>query len=69
VPRLSHTIAAGEQRPPLGELWKDTTITMPRASSEFLNVFTGEVLSTSASRTLLCSDLFSHFPAALLLGL
>jgi (1->4)-alpha-D-glucan 1-alpha-D-glucosylmutase len=66
VPRFSSILAHGEERPPLGDLWQDTTITLPRASSEFLNVFTGEVVATTASRTLACSEVFAQFPVALL---
>jgi (1->4)-alpha-D-glucan 1-alpha-D-glucosylmutase len=66
VPRLSFTLMQGAEMPPIGEVWKDTTITLPRASSQFLNVFTGEVLTTSSSRTLSCREVFGHFPAALL---
>jgi (1->4)-alpha-D-glucan 1-alpha-D-glucosylmutase len=68
VPRLAYTLARGEERPPLGDLWGDTSLSLPRASSEFLNIFTGEVLTTSASRSLACREIFGHFPAALLLA-
>ena len=66
VPRLAFTLAGGEEKALLGELWKDSVLCMPRASSQFLNVFTGEILTTSSSRTLLCREVFGHFPVALL---
>jgi (1->4)-alpha-D-glucan 1-alpha-D-glucosylmutase len=68
APRLAYTLMRGEERPPLGAVWADTAITLPRASSQFLNVFTGEVLTSTSARTLLCSEVFGHFPVALLLA-
>jgi (1->4)-alpha-D-glucan 1-alpha-D-glucosylmutase len=68
APRLAYTLMRGEERPPLGAVWGDTAITLPRASSQFLNVFTGEVLTSTSARTLLCSEVFGHFPVALLLA-
>jgi (1->4)-alpha-D-glucan 1-alpha-D-glucosylmutase len=69
VPRLAYTLSRGEQIAPLGSLWKDTTISLPRASSQFLNILTGEVLTTSSARTLSCGEVFGRFPAALLMAI
>jgi (1->4)-alpha-D-glucan 1-alpha-D-glucosylmutase len=69
VPRLSYTLAGGAIRPPLAGLWETTEIPVPPRSSEFLeNVFTGEKLRVSGQRTLLCSEVFAHFPVALLVS-
>ena len=69
VPRLSYTLMNGEARMPLGDAWGNAEILLPRASHEFLNIFTGEVFTTSPARTLLCRELFLHFPVALLFSL
>lgn len=69
VPRLSYTLAAGAMRAPLGELWQATELPVPPHTAEFLeNVFTGEKIKVSANRSLLCHELFAHFPAALLIS-
>lgn len=69
VPRLSCTLAGGTLRPPLGELWTTTELPVPSRTSEFLeNVFTGEKIKVTQGRTLLCSELFAHFPIALLIS-
>ena len=67
VPRLSYTLTRGAQSPPLGEVWGDTELVLPRSSSShFLNVLTGQVLRLGPNRSLLCSELFAGFPVALL---
>ena len=67
VPRLSLTLAGGEMRTPLGKLWGDTEILLPsRAGAALENVFTGEEIRPNSSRTLLCREVFAHFPVALL---
>ncbi|HET9363541.1 MAG TPA: malto-oligosyltrehalose synthase, partial [Candidatus Angelobacter sp.] len=69
IPRLSYTLAAGAMRAPIGELWQDTELPVPPRTAEFLeNVFTGEKVKVSANRSLLCHELFTHFPAALLIS-
>ncbi|HLJ85819.1 MAG TPA: malto-oligosyltrehalose synthase [Candidatus Angelobacter sp.] len=69
TPRLSYLLAGGAMRPPLGELWEDTALTAPPKTMEFLeNAFTGEKIRLTAERTLLCRELFAHFPVALLSG-
>ena len=38
-------------------------------TAEFLeNIFTGEKIKVSAQRTLLCSEVFAHFPVAVLVS-
>jgi (1->4)-alpha-D-glucan 1-alpha-D-glucosylmutase len=68
VPRLSYTLLKGKTGAMSGEAWGDTQLQVPRASSDFLNVLTGEVLTSNASRNIACRDLFAHFPVALLSG-
>jgi len=67
VPRLSLTLAAGELRPPLGELWETAEIPVPATAREFMDsVFDGEKKRITAERTLLGREVFAHFPVALL---
>jgi (1->4)-alpha-D-glucan 1-alpha-D-glucosylmutase len=69
APRLSYTLAGGATRPPLAGLWETTELPVPPRTAEFLeNIFTGERVRVSAQRTLLCSEVFAHFPVALLVG-
>jgi (1->4)-alpha-D-glucan 1-alpha-D-glucosylmutase len=69
VPRLSYSLAGGAVRAPLAGLWEATEIPVPPRTSEFLeNVFTGEKIRVTAQRTLLCSEIFAHFPVALLVS-
>jgi len=69
VPRLSYTLMRGEMKPPLGDAWADTEVALPPGvEGEFVNLYTGEVLHTSATRTLLCREVFASFPAALLIS-
>jgi (1->4)-alpha-D-glucan 1-alpha-D-glucosylmutase len=69
VPRLGFTLARGAIRPPLGELWDDTELPVPAQTAEFVeSVFTGEKIQVTPGRTLLCREVFAHFPVALLVG-
>lgn len=69
VPRLSYTLAGGALRPPLGDVWDETELPVPSKTPEFLdNVFTGEKIKVTPGRTLLCHELFAHFPVALLVS-
>jgi (1->4)-alpha-D-glucan 1-alpha-D-glucosylmutase len=69
VPRLSYTLAAGALRAPLAELWDTTELPVPPRCAEFLeNVFTGEKVRVTQQRTLLCREVFAHFPVALLVS-
>ena len=67
VPRFSLTLAGGETRAPLGDLWQDTEILLPFRSWQTLeNIYTGEAMKISSARALLCREVFAHFPVALL---
>jgi (1->4)-alpha-D-glucan 1-alpha-D-glucosylmutase len=67
VPRFSYTLMQGRMQSPLAEAWGDTEILLPPdASREFFNVFTGEAVRATGGRSLLCRELFAHFPVALL---
>jgi (1->4)-alpha-D-glucan 1-alpha-D-glucosylmutase len=67
VPRFSYELSGGAQRPPLADIWNGTEIPVPSRTAEFLeNVFTGERVKVTPNRTLLCSEVFAHFPVALL---
>jgi (1->4)-alpha-D-glucan 1-alpha-D-glucosylmutase len=69
VPRLSYTLAKGQMRPPLDELWENTELQVPANTPEFMyNVFTGVKIKMTPNRTLLCREIFQHFPVALLIG-
>ncbi|MGC2742630.1 MAG: malto-oligosyltrehalose synthase, partial [Candidatus Angelobacter sp.] len=69
VPRLSYTVAGGAMRAPLAGLWERTELPVPSRCPEFLeNVFTGEKIRVTAQRTLLCREVFAHFPVALLVS-
>jgi len=66
APRLSYTIMKGQMGAPLGEVWGDTELSVTRAGSEYVDAFGGHRLRSSGDRTLLCREVFAHFPVALL---
>ncbi len=66
VPRLPFSLLKGQTQMPVGEVWGNTELTATRAGADYENVFTGEVLRSSGTRTLLCSEVFARFPVALL---
>ncbi len=72
VPRLSARLwPEGQQRPPLGDAWKGISIEMPRSPQNFTDVLTGRTVTSVPRRrtaSLLASQLFLTFPAALLVG-
>jgi maltooligosyltrehalose synthase len=69
APRFSYTLMNGNPAPPLGEVWAQTELQLPRpAPGHFLNLFTGEVVERSPAGTLLGREIFRHFPVALLAG-
>jgi len=69
APRLSYTLAGGSMQAPLGDLWSTTELPVPSRASEFMeNVFTGEKNRVTPGRTLLCREVFAHFPVALLIN-
>jgi (1->4)-alpha-D-glucan 1-alpha-D-glucosylmutase len=69
VPRLCHTLTGGAVQLPLGDVWENTQIPVPAPTLEYLeNAFTGEKIRVTPHRTLLCSEVFAHFPVALLIS-
>lgn len=69
VPRLGYTLAKGQLRPLLDEIWETTELPVPGNTPEFMyNVFTGVKIRVTANRTLLGRELFQHFPVALLIS-
>jgi (1->4)-alpha-D-glucan 1-alpha-D-glucosylmutase len=66
APRLSYTLMKGKEEPPLGSVWGESQISMPPqiVGKQLRNVLSGEGLT--AGSTLLCGELFAHFPVALL---
>ena len=69
VPRLSYELTSGMIGPPTGEVWKETEIPAPSKAPEYLeNIFTGEKIRVTPHRTLMCHEVFAHFPVALLAG-
>ena len=67
VPRLCFTLSAGEMRPPLGDVWQDTAVQLPKSGS-FWNVLSDELIELAGSRSLLCHEVFARFPLALLVN-
>src|SRR6266481_1050661 len=69
VPRLSYELAGGEMRFPLRDMWETTELPVPARAAEFMeNAFTGEKIKVTPRRTLLCREVFAHFPVALLVS-
>ncbi len=66
APRFAYTLMKGQAGAPLGAAWGNTELTVTRASAEYENVFTSEVMKSSNTRTLLCREVFARFPVALL---
>jgi (1->4)-alpha-D-glucan 1-alpha-D-glucosylmutase len=66
VPRLVYELTGGEQRSPTGEVWGDTELPAPPETTKLRDVFTGKEIQPGARGTLLCRELFAHFPVALL---
>ena len=65
VPRFAHTLLNGELRWPLGDVWDNAELELPK-TGEWQNALTGESLQTSPNRTLLCREVLRRFPVALL---
>jgi (1->4)-alpha-D-glucan 1-alpha-D-glucosylmutase len=69
VPRLPYTLCNGEAGWPMAAQWGNTELVLPSsAPTELRNVFTGETV-LAVNHTVLCRELFAHFPVALLRGL
>jgi (1->4)-alpha-D-glucan 1-alpha-D-glucosylmutase len=67
APRFSYTLMKGRLDAPVGEgAWGEVSIPLPNgAAADFQNVFTGETIHARDGR-LLCREVFSCFPVALL---
>ncbi len=69
TPRLSYTLMKGLMQPPLGRAWDRAYIEIPpEISGRLRNVFTGEELAIGSEGRLLCGEVFSAFPVALLVS-
>ncbi len=68
APRLSYTMMRGGEKPPLGAAWGHIEVVLPEeaAGRRLRNVITGEILTASSDNSLLCREIFAHFPVALL---
>jgi (1->4)-alpha-D-glucan 1-alpha-D-glucosylmutase len=74
VPRFLTRLVKSLEKLPLGrDVWGDSRIVIPDeiAGDEFRNIFTGEITQTiqkDEQRVLSLSELFAHFPVAMLEG-
>jgi (1->4)-alpha-D-glucan 1-alpha-D-glucosylmutase len=72
VPRLMTRLTPTMDVLPTGAVWEETMLRLPQTAygKRWRNVFTGEVLTPSESNslTLPLTDVFAHFPLALLVG-
>lgn len=71
VPRLSLTLAGGEQRPPTGELWGDTWLCLPHAEAgaRYVDRLTGAALMVGerdGQAGVALHEVLATFPVALL---
>ena len=66
APRLALTLMKGKEEPPLGHVWGNSELLLPAEATgrRLRNIFTGEVFAAGGS--ILCRELFSLFPGALL---
>jgi (1->4)-alpha-D-glucan 1-alpha-D-glucosylmutase len=64
VPRFSSRLTRGERPWPMGDVWGDASLPLPRGSFE--NVLTGARIESRGGVAL--SDCFSHFPVVLLVS-
>jgi len=61
VPRLVHSLTNGERRSPIGDVWTDTTLTLPTGT--YRNLFTAE---TVEGNEVAMSEVLKTFPIAIL---
>ena len=66
VPRLTYKLTSGETCPPTGGGWGNTELPVPQGTTTLRDLFTGREFRPGATGTLLCRELFAHFPVALL---
>ena len=66
VPRLSYTLMKGKEEPPIGAVWGDSELALPPEAigRRVRNIFTGE--SFDVGESILCREVFSNFPVAVL---
>ncbi|HEY0466416.1 MAG TPA: hypothetical protein VGC79_19535, partial [Polyangiaceae bacterium] len=65
VPRFPFRVTRGRARWPLAERWGSERLNAPELVGRFRQVLTGEILDFSDGASL--SDVFQHFPVAVLL--
>jgi (1->4)-alpha-D-glucan 1-alpha-D-glucosylmutase len=70
VPRFGFTLAGGETRPPLGDLWGNAEVHLPPETTnlQLRNAFTGELVRVSREHTLGLAEVMRRFPVALLVS-
>jgi len=68
APRLVFGLTGGEERSPLGDLWKDAKLELPGdlLGAAFRNLFTDETVSAAEENTIRLADVFANFPVAIL---
>jgi (1->4)-alpha-D-glucan 1-alpha-D-glucosylmutase len=70
APRLAYTLMKGHEQPPIGAAWGDVELVLPpeAAGRSLRDIFTGRILRPTDRNSLLCREVFRHFPVALLAG-
>src|SRR6185369_11239210 len=67
VPRLIATLDTGDA-PPLGEIWQDTQVELPRQlAGNYVDIFTGETVTADDAGGLRVAALLANFPVAILM--
>jgi (1->4)-alpha-D-glucan 1-alpha-D-glucosylmutase len=68
APRLAYTLMKGHEAPPLGAAWGALELPLPEEVNgrKLRNVFTDEILIPGSENSVLCREVFAHFPVALL---
>jgi len=67
VPRFPFRVTRGRARWPLGERWGEQGLDTAELGRRFRNLFTGEVVALTGGGSLRLSEVFRHFPVAVLL--
>ena len=70
VPRLVYGLANGQERMPLGDLWSDTSVALPKElrAMQFTNVLTGDHPESFGEGNLPIHSILAGFPVGLLIG-
>jgi (1->4)-alpha-D-glucan 1-alpha-D-glucosylmutase len=68
APRFIDELTAGSETPPLGDVWGETRLALPKtaAGARFRDLFTGVELEPSESRDVDLAALLAEFPVAVL---